>query len=98
MTLAEITNQFEKVAANTPSLGKSIKFAFNEGPVHIDFTGDEAVVTNEDKPADCTITTSIETLDGIRKGNINPMTAMMMGKVKVKGDMGLAMKLSSLFQ
>ena len=44
----------------------------------------------------CVITTSIETLDGIRKGDINAMSAVMTGKVKIKGDMGLAMKLPSL--
>ncbi|TXB61747.1 SCP2 sterol-binding domain-containing protein [Phaeodactylibacter luteus] len=96
MTLADITAQFNKTAAKAPSLGKSIKFMFDQGPVHIDLTGDEAVVTNEDKEADCTIITSLETLDGIRKGDINAMSAVMTGKVKIKGDMGLAMKLPSL--
>lgn len=96
MTLEAITEQFSKTAANAPSLGKSIKFVFDQGIVHIDLTGDQAQVTNEDKEADCVITTSIETLDGIRKGDINAMSAVMTGKVKIKGDMGLAMKLPSL--
>jgi putative sterol carrier protein len=98
MTLQEITAQFEKTAEKAPSLGKSIKFVFDQGPVHIDMTDENAVVTNEDKPADCTIITSIENLDKLRKGELNPMNALMTGKVKVKGDMGLAMKLPSLLQ
>ncbi len=96
MTLETITEQFSKTAAKAPSLGKSIKFVFDQGIVHIDLTGEQAQVTNEDKAADCVITTSIETLDGIRKGDINAMSAVMTGKVKIKGDMGLAMKLPSL--
>lgn len=96
MTLENITEQFSKTASKAPSLGKSIKFVFEQGIVHIDLTGEQALVTNEDKAADCTITTSIETLDGIRKGDINAMSAVMTGKVKIKGDMGLAMKLPSL--
>jgi len=98
MTLEDIKAQFEKTATKVPALGKSIKFVFEQGPVHIDLTEDDAVVTNEDKPADCTITTSIETLDKLRKGEIKPMNALMTGKVKVKGDMSLAMKLPSLLQ
>ena len=96
MTLTEITAQFVKTAEKVPSLGKSIKFVFDEGIVHIDLTGEQSVVTNEDKAADCTITTSMETLDGVRKGEINAMMAVMSGKVKIKGDMGLALQLPSL--
>jgi putative sterol carrier protein len=30
-------------------------------------------------------------------GELNPMSAFMQGKIKVKGDMGLALKLQSMF-
>lgn len=98
MTLEDITAQFSKIAAATPSFGKTIKFVFEQGAVHIDMTQEEAIVSNEDKEADCTIKTSIETLDGIRKGEINAMNAMFKGKLKIKGDMGLAMKLPELLK
>jgi putative sterol carrier protein len=32
----------------------------------------------------------------IMKGELDPMMATMMGKLKISGDMGLAMKLQSL--
>jgi len=96
MTLESITEQFQKTAGKAPQMGKSIKFVLEQGIVHIDLSGEEAQVTNDDKPADCTITTSIETIDGIRKGDINAMSAVMTGKVKIKGDMSLAMKLPTL--
>ncbi|MTB49699.1 SCP2 sterol-binding domain-containing protein [Lewinella sp. W8] len=96
MTLAEFTEKTREAAKNAPNLGKSIKLQLDEGVVHIDMTEDEAQVTNEDKEADTVVITSIDTLDKLRTGALNPMMAMMSGKVKIKGDMGLAMKLQSL--
>ena len=36
-------------------------------------------------------------LNKLMNGDLNPMTAFMFGKLKVSGDMGVAMKLQSLF-
>ena len=47
--------------------------------------------------ADATITASSETFDKIVAGEQNPTTAYMTGKLKIKGDMGAAMKLQKLF-
>ena len=47
--------------------------------------------------ADCTISASEETFRQIVSGEQNPTTAYMTGKLKVKGDMGQAMKLQKLF-
>jgi putative sterol carrier protein len=47
--------------------------------------------------ADATFITSEETFLRIVKGEQNPTTAYMTGKMKVKGDIGAAMKLSKLF-
>ena len=96
MTLIAFTDMVRQTATTAPNLGKSIKLELDEGVVHIDLTQDQAVVTNEDKPADTVVKTSIKTLQGLRDGSINPMMAMMSGKLKIKGDMGLAMKLQSL--
>ncbi|MEL6141882.1 MAG: SCP2 sterol-binding domain-containing protein [Bacteroidota bacterium] len=96
MTLEQFTEKVSEAAKKAPSLGKSIKLVLDEGVVHIDLTGEEAKVTNEDLDANTTITTSIDALDKLRKGELNPMMAMMSGKVKIKGDMSLAMKLQSL--
>ncbi len=96
MALKEITEAFKAQAAKAGSLGKSLKFVFEEGVVFIDLTGEQPLVSNDDREADCTITTKVETLDKLRKGEINPMMAVMTGKVKIKGDMGVAMKLQSL--
>ena len=47
--------------------------------------------------ADAVISTSDETFEKIISGDQNPTSAYMTGKLKVKGDMGAAMKLQKLF-
>jgi putative sterol carrier protein len=47
--------------------------------------------------ADVTISASEETFQKIVDGEQNPTSAYMTGKLKVKGDMGAAMKLQKLF-
>jgi putative sterol carrier protein len=47
--------------------------------------------------ADTIISTSAETFMKIAGGEQNPTSAYMSGKLKVKGDMGQAMKLQKLF-
>ena len=47
--------------------------------------------------ADVTISTSQETFEKIIAGEQNPTSAYMTGKLKIKGDMGAAMKLQKHF-
>jgi putative sterol carrier protein len=47
--------------------------------------------------ADCTISASQEVFGKIIAGEQNPTSAYMTGKLKLKGDMGAAMKLQKLF-
>jgi putative sterol carrier protein len=54
-------------------------------------------VTEGAQDADVTITTSEETFEKITSGEQNATSAYMTGKLKVKGDMGAAMKLQKLF-
>jgi putative sterol carrier protein len=54
-------------------------------------------VTEGDADADAVISTSEETFTKIAAGEQNATSAYMTGKLKVKGDMGAAMKLQKLF-
>ncbi|MCB0036529.1 MAG: SCP2 sterol-binding domain-containing protein [Anaerolineales bacterium] len=46
---------------------------------------------------DATITMTADDFKALTSGDLNPMTAFMSGKIKVKGDMGIVMKLQSVF-
>jgi putative sterol carrier protein len=59
--------------------------------------GSVTVSEGGDDDADVTIATSQETFEKIIAGEQNPTSAYMTGKLKVKGDMGAAMKLQKLF-
>lgn len=95
MNLQEVTNGIKAKASNAKTIGAAFKFVFEDGGVvHIDSNSQPAVVTNEDKPADCTLKMKYKTYEKILKGKTSPTMAVMFGKVKISGDMGLAMKLT----
>lgn len=60
-------------------------------------TDGDVSVAEGAEDADVTITGDAETFDRIAKGEQNATTAYMTGKIKIKGDMGAAMKLQKLF-
>jgi putative sterol carrier protein len=97
MSLESVTQEMAQLFGRASKVGKTVKFLLDEGTVFIDLTGDQPAISNEDKAADMTITTSSDTLRGIRNGSINPMMAMMTGKLKISGDMALAMQMQSWF-
>jgi putative sterol carrier protein len=94
MELEKLTEQFKKVADKVGNLGKCLKIKVDEHIVFIDMTGEKPQISFEDKEADTTIITTMAALEDLRNGG-NPMMAVMSGKIKIKGDMGLAMKLAS---
>ena len=94
--MSDIINQAvaalnEKLAGS--SFDGSAKFDIEgEGAVVID--GDGARASEED--TDVTLSADAETFQGIMSGDTNPTGAFMTGKLKVDGDMGMAMKLASV--
>ena len=54
-------------------------------------------VTDGASDADCTFSATEETFEKIASGEQNATTAYMTGKLKIKGDMGAAMKLQKIF-
>ena len=63
----------------------------------IDFKTPEVRGGAEDS-ADCTVTIGDSDFLGILNNTANPMQLFMMGKIKVAGNMGLAMKLQQVLK
>jgi putative sterol carrier protein len=68
-----------------------------EGQWLVDVRDGAITVTEGAGEADATIQTGSETFDKIVAGDQNPTTAYMTGKLKIKGDIGAAMKLQKIF-
>jgi putative sterol carrier protein len=80
----------EKVA--TSGFDRSVKFDMGDEVIVIDGQN----VSTTDAPADCTIRISKENFQELIAGELNPTAAFMTGKIKVEGDMSVAMQLSQL--
>jgi putative sterol carrier protein len=96
MSFESILNAIKDQAANVAPFGAKLKFQLGEDIILIDGTGNSNIVSQNDEEAACTISTDADTFMQLKNGELNPMMAVMSGKVKIKGDMGLAMKLQSL--
>jgi putative sterol carrier protein len=84
--------------AKTAGMNNSYLFDIEgAGKWKVDVQDGNVAVTENADDADVTITTSEETFDKITSGEQNATSAYMTGKLKVKGDMGAAMKLQKLF-
>lgn len=93
MTYDEILNRFSSAGVTVP--GKKVKFDFGDsGKIHMD--GVENKVSSEDGPADTTIKVKLEDFVAMAQGQLDPTAAFMQGKLRVEGDMGVAMQLQSV--
>ena len=97
MTLDEVTERMRQRVGDDSGLGARVKFDFgNDGVILLDATQTPNVVSNDDAEADCTIRISLDSFVEMGNGELSPTMAFMMGKLKVDGDLGLAMKLQGL--
>ena len=98
MTIDFLTEEIRKQAATVDpaAVDSTIKLQLDDGIIYVDGTEGSIDVSNDDKDAECTVITTKETLRKLKMGELNPMMAMMTGKVKIKGNMAVAMKLQSL--
>ena len=91
-TLEEITDRMRE-AVSGGGLDQSVKFDLGpDGVVHLD----GSTVTNEDKPADCTLSLSKADFEAMGRKELDPTMAFMSGRLKIAGDMGVAMKLQPI--
>ncbi|MCT4608226.1 MAG: SCP2 sterol-binding domain-containing protein [Pelagimonas sp.] len=92
MALADIAQKMQSGLDKHP-LENSIKFDCGDAGA-ITLADGSAHLADQD--ADCTIKISETNLEKLIAGQLNPMTAFAMGKIKVSGDMSVALKLSQV--
>ncbi|MDE2356443.1 MAG: SCP2 sterol-binding domain-containing protein [Alphaproteobacteria bacterium] len=93
-TLAELTDRLKTAVGSDSGLGKTLKFNL-KGDGFILINGGS--VTNDDGPADLTMTISMADLEAMGQGKLDAMTAVMTGKLQLS-DMGVAMSLQGKMQ
>ena len=97
MSLDQITEQMRTRVGAGAGLNKSVKFDFgSDGVVRIDDAAKPAVVDNQDLPVDCAVKVTMNDFLEIAAGKQNAQMAFMMGKLKVDGDMSVAMQLGKI--
>jgi len=92
MGVQQIADQI-KPKVEAAGFDRSVKFDTGaDGVIVID----GATISTDDAPADCTIKLSLGDLEDLISGDLSPTAAFMTGKIKIEGDMSVAMALSQL--
>jgi putative sterol carrier protein len=101
--MGSVQEFFEGLAARVPPeriAGMNNSYVFDiegAGTWRVAIADGAIEVTEGTGEADVTFSSSEESFEKIVAGEQNPTTAYMTGKLKIKGDMGAAMKLQKLF-
>lgn len=100
MSLDSIETQMKQKLQFAPPLKAKVCFDFgDDGALSVDTNESPASFVHElSEDADLKLTCKMDTFQGILNGTQDPNIAFMMGKLKVKGNMGLAMKLNGILE
>lgn len=94
MSLETLTQAIRTKVDADSGLDATLKFDLaDDGVIVIDGQSTPNTVDNEDRPVDCTIAISLENLQAMLDGDLDPVAGFMSGKLRVSGDMGVAMRL-----
>jgi len=97
--LASVTQAIRERVGENSGLGKTVKIDTGEtGKIYIDGASVPNQVTNDDKPADATVSIGWDDFMALSEGRLDPMMAFMQGKLKIAGDMMIAQKLAPLLK
>ncbi|WP_027580518.1 SCP2 sterol-binding domain-containing protein [Bradyrhizobium sp. Ai1a-2] len=92
MNIHSIAERMNDKVANA-GFDRSVKFdAGSDGVIVVH----GAAVSTTDAPTDCTIKLSLDHLDQLVSGELNPTMAYMTGKLTIDGDLSVAVALSRI--
>jgi len=94
MNLEDCTQAIRLKVGNDSGLNATLKFdCGSDGKIFIDGLSAPNSVNNADREADCTVGITLENLTALLSGELEAATGFMVGKLKVAGDMSVAMRL-----
>lgn len=99
MSLEDLVGEMTAQADKLKELNHSVLFDLgDDGKILLDATGSEVKITPspDTEDAETTLVLSSDNLVKLMNGDLNPMVAFTLGKLKVFGSKGIALKLSSL--
>ena len=94
MTKQELVARMQQGQAWVPGKRVKIDFGGDHGVIMLDGAGQQ--VSEEDGPADTTVRIGWDDWQQLASGQLDGMTAFMMGKLRVEGDMSNAMQLQGV--
>lgn len=97
MAIQTIIDGLKEKIGEDCGLGSVVKFDFgDQGSVILDATQVPNTVSTEGADPDCTMIISIENFMAMAEGSLDGVAAFMTGRLKIEGEMGIAMKLSAI--
>ena len=99
MSIETFADEIRSHLMQFAGLGYKVKFAFDEGgALLLDGTVTPPTLSEEDGEADCTISASLDNAMKLINGQLNPMMAYTLGKLRIEGSVGVALKMASMLE
>jgi putative sterol carrier protein len=97
LTIENITAKVAEVALTMPATGKLVRMEIGLAlPIVYDGTVTPPTVDNTDRAGQATISMDYATFIALSEGKTSGPAAMMMGKLKIKGDISAAMSFQQI--
>ena len=97
MTLKVIIEGLKEKDGDDCGLGSVVKFDFgDQGSVILDASQVPNTVSIDGADPDCTMLISIDDFMAMAEGSLDGASAFMSGRLRVQGDMSIAMKLGAI--
>jgi putative sterol carrier protein len=94
MSLESCTQAIRTKVGADSGLDATLKFDMgDDGVIVIDGKSTPSSVSNTSVDTDCTVGITLDNLQAMLDGELDPATGFMAGKLKVSGDMSVAMRL-----
>ncbi|MFZ6820193.1 SCP2 sterol-binding domain-containing protein [Undibacterium sp. Ji22W] len=97
MDLPACTEKIRQKLGQNSSLNATLKFdCGDDGVIFVDALANPHFVNNQNAEASCTVSLTLSDLVDLLAGQLNPVSGFMSGKLKLAGDMSIAMRLQKV--